>query len=619
MVSKNIRRIATALASTAATATLLAACGTSSSTSTTSPSAGGTTKVSGGVVNFAEAPNATPNYIFPLTSGAYFSSANLGEFQQMMYRPLYFFGLGTNATINYPLSIANPPVFSNNNQTVTITLKNYVWSNGEQVTSRDVMFWMNMIKANKADWAAYVPGAFPDNIVSYSAPNATTVVFNLDKGYNPTWFTYNELSQITPMPMAWDVTAAGQSAPSATSTTAPDMTTAGATAVYTYLDSLSKNISTYTTNPLWSVVDGPWKLSSFSSQGKAVFVPNPTYSGPIKPTISQFVELPFTTDTAEYNVLRTGQGIDYGYIPTADAAQKGLLASTGYTFNPWILFSFNYWVINFNNPTVGPIFKQPYVRQALQNLINQPQWIASFLKGYGVPSYGPVPILPANTFADATSRSNPYPYSVSAATDLLKSHGWTISTTGSDTCTSPGTGSNQCGAGIAQGAQLNLNLEYASGAQATTQEMDAFKSAAALAGITINVSSSTFNTVIGDAAVCTSTQASCKWEMENWAGGWVYAPDFYPTGGELYQTGAGANYGSYSDPTADGLIAATHTASAASSQSALNAYQDYMIKNLPVLFQPNADYELSEIRTTLKGVQQNAYNELLPEEWYYTK
>ena len=618
MVSKKVRRIAAALASTAAAATLLAACGSGSSSSTSTTSSG-TTKVSGGTVNFAEAPGATPNYIFPLSSGAYFSVTNLSQFQALMYRPLYWFGQGTTPVINYNLSLANPPVFSNNDKTVTVTLKNYKWSNGEAVSARDVVFWMNMLKANKADWAAYVPGAFPDNVVSYQATSPNTVVFNLNASYNPTWFTYNELSQITPMPMAWDVTAAGQAAPSETSTTAPDLTTTGAQAVYKFLDGQAKNTSTYATSPIWSVVDGPWKLQSFTSQGKAVFVPNPTYGGPVKPTISKFVELPFTTDSAEFNVLRSGSGVDYGYIPVADLGQKSLLTSSGFTFNPWILFSFNYWVVNFNNPTVGPIIDQAYVRQAIQHLVDQPQWISSFLKGYGVPSYGPVPIVPANSFADQKERNNPYPFSVSAATDLLKSHGWTINANGTDTCSSPGTGANQCGKGIAQGAQLTFNLEYASGVQATSQMMAALKSAAAQAGITINLSSAPFDQVIGSATPCTATQAACKWQMENWGGGWVYSPDFYPTGGELFQTGAGANFGSYSDPQADSLIQATHTAPASQTQSALNAYQDYMVESLPVIFQPNADYQLSEVRSTLHGVQQNAYGNLNPEDWYYTK
>ncbi|MDA8103460.1 MAG: peptide ABC transporter substrate-binding protein [Nitrospiraceae bacterium] len=618
MVSKKVRRIAAAMASTAAAATLLAACGSGSSSSTATTSSGAT-KVSGGTVNFAEGPGATPNYIFPLSSGAYFSVTNLSQFQELMYRPLYWFGQGTTPVINYKLSLANPPVFSNNDKTVTVTLKNYKWSNGASVDARDVVFWMNMLKANKANWAAYVPGAFPDNVVSYQATGPNTVVFNLNGSYNPTWFTYNELSQITPMPMAWDVTAAGQTAPSETSTTAPDLTPTGAQAVYKFLDAQAKDTATYTTSPIWSVVDGPWKLQSFTSQGKAVFVPNPTYSGPVKPTISKFVELPFTTDSAEFNVLRSGSGLDYGYIPVADLSQKSLLTSSGFTFNPWILFSFNYWVVNFNNPTVGPIIDQAYVRQAIQHLVDQPQWISSFLKGYGVPSYGPVPIVPANSFADQKERSNPYPFSVSAATDLLKSHGWTINANGTDTCTNPGTGANQCGKGIAQGAPLTFNLQYASGVQATDQMMAALKSAGAQAGININLTSAPFDQVIGNATPCTATQAACKWQMENWGGGWVYAPDYYPTGGELYQTGAGANFGSYTDPKADSLIATTHTAPASQTQSALNAYQDYIVQSLPVIFQPNADYQLSEVRSTLHGVQQNAYGNLLPEEWYFTK
>ena len=618
MVSKKVRRIAAALASTAAAATLLAACGSGSSSSTSTTSSGAT-KVSGGTVNFAEGPGATPNYIFPLSSGAYFSVTNLSQFQALMYRPLYWFGKGTTPVINNQLSLANPPVFSNNNKTVTITLKNYKWSNGETVSARDVVFWMNMLKANKANWAAYVPGAFPDNVVSYQATSPTTVVFNLNASYNPTWFTYNELSQITPMPMAWDVTAAGQAAPSETSTTAPDLTTAGAQAVYTYLNAQAKDTATYTTSPIWSVVDGPWKLQSFTSQGKAVFVPNPTYSGPVKPTISKFVELPFTTDSAEFNVLRSGSGLQYGYIPVADLSQKSALTSSGFTFNPWILFSFNYWVVNFNNPTVGPIIDQAYVRQALQHVVDQPQWISTFLKGYGVPSYGPVPIVPANSFADQTERANPYPYSVSAATGLLKSHGWTINANGTDTCSNPGTAANQCGKGIASGAQLTFNLQYASGVQATTQMMDAFKSAAAQAGITINLTTAPFDQVIGNAVTCTASQAACKWQMQNWGGGWVYSPDFYPTGGELFQTGAGANFGNYTDPTADSLIQATHTAPASQTQSALDAYQNYIVKSLPVVFQPNADYQLSEVSSTLHGVQQNAFGYLTPEAWYFTK
>ena len=33
----------------------------------------------------------------------------------------------------------------------------------------------------------------------------------MNKAYSPTWFLYNDLSQITPMPATWDRTASGPS------------------------------------------------------------------------------------------------------------------------------------------------------------------------------------------------------------------------------------------------------------------------------------------------------------------------------------------------------------------------------------------------------------------------
>ena len=67
---------------------------------------------------------------------------------------------------------------------------------------------MNMLKteAPKGLWCDYTPGYFPDNVASIAYPNSSTVVFHLKTSLNPTWFLYNELSQITPMPMAWDRT-----------------------------------------------------------------------------------------------------------------------------------------------------------------------------------------------------------------------------------------------------------------------------------------------------------------------------------------------------------------------------------------------------------------------------
>src|SRR5215831_10964790 len=104
-----------------------------------------TTPVSGGTAVFAEAPSAPPTYIFPYMSSAVISNVNLFYFQYLMYRPLYWFGTGSQPTPNFSLSLANPPAF--NGSKVTITLKHYRWSDGTLVTTRDVMFWLNMERA----------------------------------------------------------------------------------------------------------------------------------------------------------------------------------------------------------------------------------------------------------------------------------------------------------------------------------------------------------------------------------------------------------------------------------------------------------------------------------------
>ena len=62
----------------------------------------------------------------------------------------------------------------------------------------------------------------------------------------------------------------------------------------------------------------------YNPSGQAKFAPNKSYSGPVKPKISSFTEVPYTSETAEYNALRAGQ-LTYGYIPATDIAQKPLI------------------------------------------------------------------------------------------------------------------------------------------------------------------------------------------------------------------------------------------------------------------------------------------------------
>jgi peptide/nickel transport system substrate-binding protein len=600
-----------------ALALLAAACGSSGGTSSTST---GGTKQSGGTATYALPPSTTPNYIFPFDSSSYISVANSEYFQYLMYRPLYWFGNGASPTLNSSLSIAQDPVYNGNQ--VTINLKHWQWSNGETVDASDVLFWIHMLQAvGETDWGAYVPGGFPSNVTNVKASGNDTVTMTMNKNYNHTWFTYNELSQITPMPNAWDRTASGAS------DCASNVN--DCSAVYSYLDSQSKSMTSYVGSPLWSVVDGPWKLQSFNSDGNITFAPNSKYSGPVKPTLAAFQEIPFTTESAEYNVLQAngsgGQKIDVGYLPTTDAPTKptkptnatvGSNPVNGYTLDPLYSWAINYFPLNFQSTTGnGPIIKQLYFRQALAYVMDQSAVIEGPLKGYGLYTVGPVPTYPSSSYLSSTGKQGePFPYSPTKAKDLLTSHGWKVVANGTTTCETP----SLCGDGIAKGKTLSFNMPYATGTNWIESEMTQLQSNAAQVGIQISLSPKPFDQVTALAAGnCVVAHISCDWDMANWGGGWEFSPDYYPSGETLFLSGSGANSGGYTDAQNDTLINETLTGN---SLQPMYNWQDYLSKQVPVEWQPNGVYELTEVTNNLHGViPQSTTDNLNPENWYFTK
>jgi peptide/nickel transport system substrate-binding protein len=593
-----------------AVAALLASACSSGGSGSSSASSGGT-PVAGGTVTFAEPPGVTPNYIFPMLTGAYYSVANIEEFQRLSFRSLYWIGNAKGQPVVDPaLSLAAAPTYSSDNTVVTIHLGTYTWSDGKPVTTRDVAFWINLLRANKATFAAYIPGEFPDSLKSYKIVDAKTIVLTLNASYNPTWFTYDQLSQITPLPtQAWDKTSATGKVGNY------DQTPAGAKAVFNFLTAQSKDIATYGTNPLWQTVDGPWKLAAYQSSGYAKFAYNTAYAGPSKGKLKFFIEEPFTSDTAELNVLRSGSTIDYGYLPPQEASQSGTLAAQGYSTVPWQGWGTTYFLMNFQNPTTGPIVRQAYVRQAMQSLIDQSAFVKGPLKGYGHTNYGPVPSQPSNPYSDAFETKGPWPFSPKTAVRLLSSNGWKVKPNGLTTCASPGTGAGHCGAGIAAGTGLSFTLKFGSGLVVTSQEMQALKSQFSQAGIQVNLSSAPFDSIISLLTPCKSTQASCSWQMLNYGGGWTYGVDPYPTGDQLFATGSGSNASNYSDPKTDQLVAQT-----IHSTATLSAYEDYLAQQVPVLWMPQPVYQISEISGKLHGVlPQSPIEGLTPENWYLTK
>lgn len=576
-------------------------------------------------VTFAELPSESPNFIFPFLTAAFYGVENLTYLQHYLFRPLYWYGKRGSVGLDKTLSIAKTPVLSDGNRKVTVTLKNYKWSDGTPVTSTDVLFWLNIWKSNPSGFGAWFSDglSLPTSVKSFVAKSPQTFTITFDTPYNPTWLQ-NELALVTPLPVAWTKTTKTQKAGSAGCATAAFGTkNATCKAVDRFLSEQAgydptdpkatiNALPTYATNPLWKVVDGPWHLTSFGPTQPAVFQPNPAYSGPNKPKIKKFVDLPFTTNTAEFNALVSGR-VDIGYLPvtdvTSDAKRPGgpgrpLVPGTNnhrlistYSMVPRYPYRTNYFPENFESTgdggQAGKIFSQLYFRQAFQDLIDQPLYIKRIFKGYGFPTYGPVPSLPKNPYAAGLEMHNPYPYNPSKAVHLLSSHGWKVVPNGTSTCERAGTSASECGRGVKKGAKLSFTLLYAFGTQGYKNLMTAEKASWSAAGIDVTLRSASYDDVIGVADPCSNLK-SCPWEMGNWLAGWTFTGS-YPTGQAIFASGSPSNSGSFTTAVNDRLIKKTVT-----SPVSLTAYENYLAKMLPAVWQPTS-VTLLEIHKGLRG------------------
>ncbi|HUC60149.1 MAG TPA: ABC transporter substrate-binding protein [Streptosporangiaceae bacterium] len=597
----------------------IAGCGEDTNT------AAGDAPVQGGTATYALPADVTPNYIFPFAPGPDFTIVNLNQFQYLMYRPLYWFGKGTSPLLNRTESLAYPPTFSG--QVVTIKLKPYyTWTNGEHVDAQDVMFWMNMMKEEAhTEYGGYVPGGMPDDVTNVHAVGTYEVQMTIKGKYSSLWFTDNQLSQITPMPMAWDLTSA---------TTKSDCAgnPADCPAVFKYLNSIGDNTSKWVDSPVWGIVDGPWRLTSYSSSGVLTFNYNAKYRGQVpKDHISTFIEEPYTSEESEFNVLQAGgkEPLDVGYLPTVDAPVPppgkpvGENPVPGYKMTPLWAWGINYIPYNFNSadPQVA-VFKQEYFRQAFQYLVNQAGIIQGALHGYGIVSTGPVGDAPQTDYlSPEAKRGDPFPYNLPEAVKLLKDHGWTVRPGGVTICSNPGVAANQCGEGVKGGAKLNVDLYYVTGNAWVQAAVLQIKSNAASVGIQVSLSSGSFDQVVGTVeGVCSAAPKPCPWEMADWGQGWSYEPDFLPTGDELYGTGSAGNLGQYSNARNDQLIKATvETSNTRQFLKDMYAWEAYLTPQLPVMLQPEAPFALMETIKNLQIGPQSPTLTMNPEDWYFTQ
>jgi peptide/nickel transport system substrate-binding protein len=632
------KRIVGGIALAAATFTALAACSSSTSSTTTNnntgalsvpgsigqvyPAASGAETT--GTITWAEQPNAVPNWIFPITAAGYNSVFNLFTFAWLMWRPTYWTVEGVQPVVDYAMSPANAPVYSNNDTTVTITMKsNYKWSNGTPITATDLLFDIDMIKAavkaSPANWAGYTPGNFPDNLASTSEPNSSTLVLQLKGPVNPTFFTDDILGQGPTNPLPSTVWAKE----STNGAIIPEsvwnnFSTGAALKIYNFLAAQNKSVSTYASNPLWQVVDGPYKLSAFNpTTGGFTMVPNPNYSGPHAAKVSIFQGVPYTSDAAEFNAIKAGS-IDIALVPLEDAPQLAQVSKLGYHYFGEPDYGMNFAAYNFKDTTgdFNDIANQLYFRQAMAHLEDQQGWIHAYMNGAGGAAYGPIPAYPLSPYLPADAASDPYPFSVTDAITLLKSHGWTINAGGTDVCSSPGTGATNCGAGIPAGTKLAFNFIYSTSPALIGQQATDLVSQAAKAGVHITLQASNFNYMIANYIDPAAPANENKWAISDFGG---ETDEPYATTFGLFNTTGLNQVGDYSNATADALINASVSGG---NPAAVKNEASFLTMNQPVEFQPNPDL-IWVWKTNISGTPDSFENltqyYATPEFWYFTK
>jgi len=584
--------------------------------------------VKGATATVALGPGTGAYCIFPMEPGSCESVDNYQDFQYLMVRPLYMFG-GNNdsVTVNYALSPADPPVYRDGGKTVVINIKPWKWSDGQTVDAKDLLFFLNMLETEKANYGAYTPGLLPDNIDYYQVTGPQQVTLHLKAAYSSIWYTYNQLSLLYPFPLAWDVTHAGAAAGSGgcEGDTAADGW-AKCKAVWSYLNSQNKDTATYGTNPLWRVVDGPFRLTSYNTNSYT-FARNTKYSGSPKPSISKLTFAQYPSATAIYQELQNG-ALSEGSVPTADLlpAQKNFLPPVnplakapggGYNLQAALSFQIFYAYINYNNPTYGPVFRQEYFRQALAMLDDEPSMNRSVSRGYSVTTDAGVPTEPPSQWTSQVMLLNggqgPYPYDPAEARALLSSHGWKV-TGGVLTCERAGSGTADCGAGIPNGQQAKFAMLYPSTDTALKVEASVLSAGFAHAGISLTPTGENFSVLQRDITPCTPSEARCKWTFFS-VGGWEFdSPGAEPTGEQLFQTGAAYNSGSYSSADMNSLINATHVSN---SLSTFHGYANYTAEQLPSLWLPSP-VTVMAVSKHLRHASQNPLGTFLPEYWKCT-
>ncbi len=446
------------------------------------------------------------------------------EISSLMYLGLFWVDSDTDQ-IDWSRSIASTITSPDDGTTYNVTLRSWHWSDGVPITTADIAYTFKLIKELGTSYPGYGAGGMPDIVKSLNILSPTQFQVVLKRRVNADWYIFNGLGQFEPLPAhSW---------------------------------------GKYSVDQLWqlqsmpiffNVVDGPMFAQTLNTGMDAVMVPNPTYQGP-KLHFNRLVLRFLDSDGAEL------QGIEAGALDMANSppdlwnAVQHLPGVSIITLPPPL--GFNEAQLNFRNPAVA-FFRDVRVRQAIADAVNQRAQVQLLGHGYGTVILSPVP--PASTtFLSPEMKVGQYPvgYDPAKARSLLKQAGYAL---GPD--------------GIMQkdGKKLSFDYLFSSGDADIEQQAELMQQDLAKIGIQMKAHEIEFNQLLA--------------KLNNPNSDWQAAKlgesiGSYPSGEELFGTGASSNSGGYSDPLMDKYI---RESTDEPGLSGLYAYENYASAQQPVIF-----------------------------------
>ncbi len=460
----------------------------------------------------------------------------------LLYRPLVWIGRGGIFDRARSLAAAVEPL--DGNTRFRVTLKPWRWSDGTAVTAADVLFaWDLMVQLGDA-YASRGQGGVPDQVARVRAVAPLVVDFELRAPLNPDWFMLNGLPLVYAFPQhAWhgmsrDTMWQRQSDPA-----------------------------------MFAISDGPFVLRAWQLQRFMVFEPNPFYGGHPAALARLVVVFPEYSNTVR--ALRAGE-LDMARLPFALLDR---LRDTPGFHTVLLPEPFGYNALAFNQASArAPFLRDAAVRRALTDATDQATMIRLVYHGLAGENRVPIPFAAVRWRRAAVPGALPVRYDPALAQRELDAAGWHA---GPD------------GVRRRDGRTLDFTvLTDASPDGVEMQMLQLMQADLAKVGVSLKARPLRF-----DQLVATVFGQGGDWDAA------VLSPTLVqgvPDGTTYFDTGGSNNWGGFSDPKMDGLIAASVRDSGT---AAMFAYEDYAAEVQPVNILPQGQYVLMAANR-LRGVEE---------------